>query len=339
MRRSTGLAVAAGCVVLAGAVVTIGNADAAVTGGDVDAGSAIASPCPAGAVFGDPLPSAAVTATKIVDGFNFLEGPVWDAGSGTLLMSNLQNAAGAEAVQAASILRFTPPATVQTFIADSGSNGLALAPDGSSILAATQDERNVSSFRLSDRARGVVVADFQGRAFNSPNDLTVRADGTVYFSDPSFQRGNRADEQGGRTGVFRVTDGVATLVDDTLTQPNGVVLSPDAKTLYVGADDGIFAYPVAADGSTGTRTKLAALATPDGATIDCAGNLYWASFDDGKVHVLDPQGRELGTISAGRNTTNVAFGGDDRRTLFITSGETGNFGLFSVRLNVPGFPF
>lgn len=335
MRRSAALAFSTVSVVLAGVALSVSTADAAV------------SPCVPGAVFGNPLPAPALTATRITDGFNFLEGPVWEAASGSLLMSNMQNAAGAERVQASSILRFTPPSTVQTFIAGSGSNGLALSPDGSSLLAATHDQRSVSSFRLSDRRRGVVAANPAGRRFNSPNDLTTRSDGTVYFTDPSFQRGNRADEQGGRTSVFRVKAGVVSLVDGTLSQPNGVVLAPDEKTLYVAgnAANAIFKYPVAADGSVGTRTRFATVAGADGATVDCAGNVYWASFNDGKVHVFNPAGVKLGTISAGRNTTNAAFGGADGRTLFVTSGTQssggapGNFGLFSIRLNVPGAPF
>lgn len=169
----------------------------------------------------------------------------------------------------------------------------------------------------------------------------MRDDGTVYVTDPSFQRGDRDDEQGGVTGVYRIDDGRVSLVDGTVRQPNGIVLSPDGRTLYVGGnlDDTIFAYPVAADGTTGARRVFARMDGPDGATVDCAGNIYWASFDDGEVHVFNPAGQELGTVSAGRNTTNAAFGGPDGRTLFVTSGRTGDFGLFSVRLAVPGSPF
>ncbi|HYN97487.1 MAG TPA: SMP-30/gluconolactonase/LRE family protein [Pilimelia sp.] len=330
MRRSTGLPLLGAAVALLGGLLVVPRADAA-----------IGSPCVPGTAYGNPLPATAVTATAIRTGFPFLEGPVWHAASGTLLLSEMRNATGREAVQPASVLRFTPPATVETFIAQSGSNGLALSPDGSTLLAATHDQRTVSSYRLSDGGRGVVAANFGGRRFNSPNDLTVRADGTVYFTDPSFQRGNRADEQGRRTGVYRVKDGVVSLVDGTLAQPNGIVLSPDERTLYVGGggSNAIYAYPVAADGSTGARRTFASVRSPDGATVDCAGNIYWASYNDGRVHVFDPAGRVLGTIAAGRNATNAAFGGADGRTLYVTAGTAGNFGLYSVRLNVPGSPF
>ena len=112
-------------------------------------------------------------------------------------------------------------------------------------------------------------------------------------------------------------------------------------TLYVGAygENKIYRYPVQAGGGIGSRTPFASIAGPDGATIDCAGNVYWASGGDALVHVFSPAGAELGTIASSRGTTNVAFGGDDRQTLFITSGPTGDSGLYSVRLGVPGYPY
>jgi gluconolactonase len=145
----------------------------------------------------------------------------------------------------------------------------------------------------------------------------------------------------GKTGVFRVKDGVVTLIDDTIRQPNGIELSPDGHTLYVGgnATGKIYQYPVNADGSVGARRDFAALSGTDGGTIDCAGNVYQATYGDGKIHVFSPTGAALGTISAGANATNAAFGGPDRQTLFITSGSPANFGLYSVHLNVPGWPY
>jgi gluconolactonase len=298
--------------------------------------------CPAGGEHGPPLASPTTTASRLFGGRAFLEGPVWVADRGHLLMSDMRAATGPQRVQPSTMLRYTPSsAAVETAIAESGSNGLALSPDGQSILAATHDQRSVSRYQLADLSREVVAADFQGAAFNSPNDVTVRSDGIVYFTDPDFQRGGRADAMNGRTSVFRVSDGTVSLVDDSLRQPNGIALSPDGGTLYVGAygENKIYSYPVRADGSTGTRTQFASVAGPDGATIDCAGNVYWASGADGLVHVFSPAGAELGTITSGAGTTNVAFGGDDRQTLFITSGRTGDSGLYSVHLGVPGYPY
>ncbi|MCA2219554.1 SMP-30/gluconolactonase/LRE family protein [Jidongwangia harbinensis] len=297
--------------------------------------------CETGTDPGPPLPGTALSASRIQGGFQFLEGPVWVADPGYLVVSDLRAATGAEQVQPSTIHRLAPPAAPETFIAASGSNGLALSPDGQQIIAATHDNRALSAYRLSDRSRTVLAADHQGRAFNSPNDVTVRADGVVYFTDPSFQRGRRPDAMGGRTGVFRVANGQVTLVDDTVRQPNGIALSPDGSTLYVGAfnENRIYAYPVQPDGSTGQRTVFATIASPDGVTVDCAGNVYWVSHNEGRVHVFAPTGATLGTISTGRQATNAAFGGADRRTLFITAGQTGDYGIHSIQLGIPGYPY
>jgi len=205
----------------------------------------------------------------------------------------------------------------------------------------------VSTYDLATGERATIAANYQGNVFNSPNDVTVAENGTVYFTDPNFQRANRPDQMSGKTGVFRITNGVVALIDDTIRQPNGIELSPDGKTLYVGgnASGKIYKYPVNADASTGPRSDFASLGGTDGGTVDCAGNVYQVTFGDGKVHVFSPAGQPLGTISAGRTATNVAFGGPDRTTLYITSGtpssggNTGNFGLYRIRLNVPGWPY
>ncbi|MEU5783439.1 SMP-30/gluconolactonase/LRE family protein [Micromonospora lupini] len=299
--------------------------------------------CPTGGVYGSPLPSSSLTATKIRSGFNFLEGPVWVADGGYLLFSDMAPGTGPYNVQPSTIRRFTPPSTFDTFISNAGSNGLALSADGQQIIAATHDQRNVSAYRLSDRSRSTVAANYQGRAFNSPNDVAVRSDGVTYFTDPNFQRGNRPDQMNGRTSVFRVSNGQVSLVDDQLRQPNGIALAPDGATLYVGAysENKIYKYVVRPDGSIGARSVFVNyIGGPDGVTIDCAGNVYWAAGGDSLVHVYSPTGIQLGTIRPGfSGTTNVAFGGPDRQTLYITSGPWGDSGLYSVRLNVPGYPY
>jgi gluconolactonase len=297
--------------------------------------------CDAGTPDRPPLPGTALSAARLVGGFSFLEGPAWIAGAGQLLVSDMGPATGAQQVQPSTIHRLAPPARAGTFVTASGSNGLALSPDGQQVIAATHDNRTVSAYRLADGSRTVIASGYQGRAFNSPNDITVRADGVVYFTDPSFQRGRRADEMGGRTSVFRVADGQVSLVDGTLRQPNGIALSPDGRVLYVGAysENRIYAYPVQPDGNTGARTVFASIATPDGVTVDCAGNVYWVSNSEGRVHVLSPAGTELGTISSGAGATNAAFGGPDRRTLYITAGRTGDYGIYAIDLGVPGYPY
>ncbi|WP_433200534.1 SMP-30/gluconolactonase/LRE family protein [Dactylosporangium sp. CS-047395] len=296
------------------------------------------SACPATG----PLPAASMAATLVRGGFAFTEGPVWVADPGYLLFSDLQRATGAQGVQPSTIWRYTPQSTFERFITDAGSNGLAVTADGTRIVAATHDQRSVSAYSLADRSRTTVAAGYNGQVFNAPNDLTVAADGTVYFTDPNYQPGNRADGMGGMTGVFRIRNGRVELVDGGLRQPNGIALSPDGRTLYVAAmgTNQIFTYAVGTDGSLGPRTLFTSLSGPDGVTVDCAGNLYWASNPEGTVHVYAPNGTQLGRISVGRATTNAAFGGPDGRTLFITSGTpSSGAGIYSVRLNLPGNPY
>ncbi|MEU8128807.1 SMP-30/gluconolactonase/LRE family protein [Micromonospora sp. NPDC049049] len=325
-------------------------AGAAVAAAHVSAHAALAGPpgappgaCPTGGSYGSPLPASTVTAPRIQGGFTFLEGPVWVADGGYLLFSDMTAGTGPYNVQPSTIRRFTAPATFDTFITNAGSNGLALSADAQQLVAATHDQRSVSSYRLSDRARSTVAPNYQGRAFNSPNDVAVRSDGVVYFTDPNFQRGNRPDQMSGRTSVFRVSNGQVSLVDDRLRQPNGISLSTDGTALYVGAysENKIYKYAVQPDGSIGARSVFVNyIGGPDGGTIDCAGNVYWTSGGDSLVHVYSPAGTELGTIRSGNSgTTNVAFGGPDRQTLFVTSGRWGDSGLYSVRLNVPGYPY
>ncbi|MET8525941.1 SMP-30/gluconolactonase/LRE family protein [Micromonospora sp. NPDC005172] len=351
MNRRTTISVLAGlCLAVSAAPVPAG-ATARMSGtAQVNAHAALAGPpgtppgvCLTGAGSGSPLPSSSLTATKIRSGFTFLEGPVWVADGGYLLFSDMAGGTGPYNVQPSTIRRFTPPSTFDTFIANSGSNGVALSADGQQLVAATHDQRNVSAYRLSDRSRSTVAANYQGRAFNSPNDVAVRSDGVTYFTDPNFQRGNRPDQMYGRTSVFRVVNGQVSLVDDQLRQPNGISLSPDGSTLYVGAysENKIYKYAVQPDGSTGARSVFVNyIGGPDGGTIDCAGNVYWTSGADSLVHVYSPTGTQLGTIRPGfSGTTNVAFGGPDRQTLYITSGPWGDSGLYSVRLNIPGYPY
>ncbi|MFG1764591.1 SMP-30/gluconolactonase/LRE family protein [Micromonospora parva] len=342
------LAVLAGlCLAVTTTTVPAG---AAVHAAQATAHAALAGPpgappgaCPTGVSYGPPLPASTVTAPRIRGGFTFLEGPVWVADGGYLLMSDMTAGTGPYNVQPSTIRRFVPPATFDTFVADAGSNGLALSADAQQLVAATHDQRSVSAYQLSDRTRSTVAANYQGRAFNSPNDVAVRSDGVVYFTDPNFQRGNRPDQMSGRTSVFRVSGGQVSLVDDTLRQPNGISLSPDGSALYVGAyaENKIYKYVVQPDGSVGARSVFVNyIGGPDGGTIDCAGNVYWTSGRDSLVHVYSPAGTPLGTIRPGNTgTTNVAFGGPDRQTLFITSGPWGDSGLYSVRLNIPGYPY
>jgi gluconolactonase len=232
------------------------------------------------------------------------------------------------------IWQLTPPSTVREFLPGSGTNGLAVRPDGG-LVGAAHDVQGLVLIDAATGAKTVWVDSYQGDSFNSPNDLAVRSDGTVYFSDPRHQLGSRTSETG-MTGVYRVTpQGEVSVVDATMNNPNGVALSPDASTLYVGEENGqIWSFSIASDGTTSDRQAFASVPTPDGMGVDCAGNLYVAAHNEGVVHVLSSVGTELGTLRVAPSATNVAFGGADHQTLYISAGRR----LFSLPMNLPGFP-
>ncbi len=258
----------------------------------------------------------------VQDGLMFLEGPLWR--EDVLLFSD---------IPASTIYALTPPDDVAVFRMPSGqSNGLASLPDGR-LLAAEHENRRVSV----TEADGSVVAfaeRFEGGRFNSPNDLVVRSDGTVYFTDPPY--GLTGARELDFNGVFRVDpDGVITAEQrgSIDSRPNGIALSPDETVLYVDDTDAavVRAYDVAADGSTsGERVVASGLPNADGMTVDERGNLYVSTTDG--IAVLAPDGTRWGTIEVPEVPANVAFGGADGRTLYITA----RTGLYAVRLSVRG---
>ena len=294
--------------------------------------------CGAATSFPSPLPpSGSRTAQRVgSERFGFLEGPVWIADLGVLLFSDINMSGGNAMGPPARIRRLTPPMTFDVFAESGNSNGLAWF--GGSVFAASHDIQSLSTFDPTTGARTDLKVRYQGKRFNSPNDLAIRSDGTIYFTDPDWQLGARTSEIG-KMGVYRVppTAGgdmrAAELIEDGLDKPNGIALSPDERTLYVGSrGNEIWKYTVAADGSVSGRTKFAEVGPSDGMTVDCAGNLYVTS---GTVEVLAPSGMKLGDITTAEGPTNVAFGGADAKTLYITA----QTGLYSIVLAVPGAPY
>ena len=168
----------------------------------------------------------------------------------------------------------------------------------------------------------------------------MRSDGTVYFSDPdAFQSPQPVPQTKPR--VYGVSPaGVVSVVDETIGEPNGVTLSLDETTLFVDGDAGLFKFAVMPDGSVGPKTPFGAgtYTGSDGMVMDCAGDLY--VVDGGNVVVLDPTGAELGRIAVTgvQSASNVAFGGADHETLFITTLDA-NPGVYEVAMGVPGMPY
>jgi gluconolactonase len=228
---------------------------------------------------------------------------------------------------------------VSTAFEDSGSNGLAVDAQGRLVVASHKDKalmRYTMDGNPADGKRTPIAQRYQGQVFNSPNDIAIAADGTIYFTDPDYQK---TAAPGGQpvTGIYRVAlDGKVTLVDGSRKNPNGIALSPAGDVLYVNASDGLLkAYPIVNGVPGAGRDLVKGLAVADGMTLDCHGNLYITEHEVKRVRVFSPQGKELATIRVDANVTNAAFGGADGKTLYLT----GAGALWQVPLQVTGAPY
>jgi gluconolactonase len=254
------------------------------------------------------------------------EGPVWVGGAdGHLFFSDVPG----NAIYAWDGKRTTPflaPSGYQGFpipttLREAGSNGLALGRGG--LLLADSGTRAIVRVDLATRQRTVIVETFEGKRFNSPNDLVLARNGDIYFTDPPF--GLTGVQQSPLreltyTGVFRLTpDNRVHLVADNLS-PNGIALSPDNRTLYATDSSGWVAIALDASGMpTGQRPFVASAsvggARGDGMKADSAGNI-WTSGRGG-IYVFSPEGRHIGFAPIAGRVSNCAFG--PGRQLYVTN--------------------
>jgi gluconolactonase len=223
-----------------------------------------------------------------------------------------------------------------------------LDPTGGGRLVACESNGNNRRVTRSDTqllGRNPIATTFNGSQFNQPNDVIVRGDGNVYFTDPCYG----CDPDGGqdKEAVYRLAPGAAVDGAERLafdfTKPNGIALSPDGNTLYV-VDNGtnrLLSSKLKMDGTLdGTFAKVADTDGGDGMAVDLNGNLYVAATAG--VLVFDKTGKSLGIVTVPQGSpSNCTFGGSDMRTLYITSNNGGGnaaTGLYSIKLNVPGLP-
>ena len=326
---------------------TQGGSTPGGTGG-TQGGSNGRFPCPAVAAGTNPVPSGA-TATPIAgvppadtfnnnnNDFKILEGPVWYKDA--LYLSEIKNGM---APPPSRVLKVTSTGTVSVAIPPemAGTNGLATDAMGRLLGANHTLGAIVRLDPTGAAAPTVIVGTYGGSRFNSPNDLTVRSDGNIYFTDPQHQAGSTRMTQ----RVYRVAPGAstATIVQDNANGPNGITLSVDENTLFVshGPDaGGIDKYPIMADGSLGTMANLTTSFNSDGMAIDCAGNLY-LSQQSKIVIISSTTGQMVAEIPVSdvQATTNTAFGGPEHKTLYITA-LGNNAKLLKIELSVPGLPY
>jgi gluconolactonase len=269
----------------------------------------------------DPLEG--IGAVELVaNGYQFTEGPQWREAQGDLLFTD---------IPATTIYQYKPGGGAPTvFRMPSGeSNGLAIDKNGS-VISAQHNNHMIA------RDGVEIVSIFENNRLNSPNDVVVASDGTIYFTDPPYGKPDNVNAQP-FNGVYRIAAGdmvTAEYRGSTSSRPNGIAISLDGKTLYVAdtQDANVWGYPINADGSLGTRTiYVQTTGSPDGLAIDTLGNLFVATRSG--IEVYRPDG-ERGIIAVPMQPSNCAFGDADHKTLYITARTA----LYKVRLANAGDP-
>ena len=264
---------------------------------------------------------------KVAGDFQFIEGPIWHP-DGFLLFSD---------IPADTIYKFAANQQVEVFRRPSGkANGNTLDKAGR-LITAEHSNRRIS--RTETDGKIIELVDqYEGKKLNSPNDLVVKSDGSIYFTDPPYGI-NKEQEELGFYGVYRLTtDGKLTLLVKDIVLPNGIAFSPDEKKLYVNNSEAgyIAVFDVNSDGTVSNQRVFAQLkdpgknGVPDGLKVDVEGNVY--STGPGGVWILSPTGELLGKISVPETATNLAWGDDDRKTLYITGSKS----LYRIRLKIAG---
>lgn len=296
---------------------------------------------------------------RVASGFNkWTEGPVWIPG-GYLLFAE---------IPANNIVKWTPGHGSSVFMHPSGyegtkpyngpepgSNGMTLDADGRLVVAG-HARRNIWRLEsMSSSAQITVLADsYQGKRLNSPNDIVCKSDGSVYFTDPPYGLRTQDDKDPEKqlriNGVYRIPNArqqkagsppdrnKLQLLIENLGRPNGIAFSPDEKFLYISdsGDRVWMRYDVAADGSLHNGSVFLsakgdkAPGGPDGVKVDREGNLYGAA--PGGVWIISPRGKHLVTIHVPEVVGNLAWGGANGKTLYITASTS----VYSIPLNIEG---
>jgi gluconolactonase len=261
---------------------------------------------------------------KLAGDFVFTEGPASDA-DGNVYFTDQPNDR---------IAKWSVDGKLTTFMQPCGrSNGLCFDDKGN--LWACADEKNELWCIDAAGKQTVILKDYQGKLLNGPNDLWMRPDGGIYFSDPFYKRNywKRGPMEQDKQCVYYLAPDRKTLtrVADDLTQPNGLIGTPDGKTLYVTdiAAKKTYSYDIQPDGALANK-KLFCEMGSDGMTIDNEGNVYLTNT---RVVVFDKTGKQIEEIKIPeRWVGNICFGGKDKQTLFITASK----GLYAVRTRTKG---
>jgi gluconolactonase len=273
---------------------------------------------------------------QVATGFTFTEGPIWNHSERCLYFSDMPGDVRRKWSEAEGVVEVMRPSNK--------CNGMTYEAGGTLLVC---EHRTSSLVREHpDGTRETVASHFEGKELNSPNDVTVRSDGTIYFSDPWYGRmpvfGFERERDLGFQGVYKIAPGGGepelVVGRDEYEQPNGICFSPGESLMYINDTPGAFikVYDVNEDGSLangrmffeGVGSGIIEEGIPDGMKCDERGNI-WVTGPGG-VWVISSDGEHLGTIEVPENTGNLTWGGDDWHTLYIPSSTS----LYSIRTTV-----
>ena len=267
------------------------------------------------------------TVRTLAENLQFTEGPVWYGGkNGYLIFSD---------IPANKLLKWQPDTGITVF-RDPSYNANGNTVDGKGRLVTCEHGGRRVSIAKADGSPDTLVGSYDGKKFNSPNDVVVKSDGTIWFTDPDYGLAGRQKEQGGNF-VYRFdpSSGKVTVLVRDFDKPNGLCFSPDEKRLYIADSGGprhIRVFDVKRDGTLNDGTLFARIdrGGPDGIRCDAEGRIWSSSGDGAQVFTAD--GKLIARVKLPQAGANLCFGGPDGRTLFVTARN----GLYVVETKVKG---
>jgi len=274
--------------------------------------------------------SAENSLEQVVTEFDFVEGPIWLASEGCLLFSD---------IPANVIYQWDMHHGTRPYRRPSGnSNGLAV-DTLRRLIACEHGNRRVTRANLHSEVVESIATHYQGKRLNSPNDVVVKSDGAIYFTDPPYGLASLDEQELDFQGVYRLdpNSGQLTLLVDDFDRPNGLAFSPDERILYINDSNRqhVRAFDVQADGTLDNGRLFTVLdpevgpGVPDGLKVDTEGTMYVTG--PGGVWIVSATGEQLGIILVPEVAANLAFGDEDGRTLYIAASTS----IYRIRLTCP----
>lgn len=273
--------------------------------------------------YGQNLISAGAKVEKLAGDFGFLEGPISDA-HGDIYFSDIPER---------TIFKWTNGRGVSVFKSDvPGCNGMFFDGDSNLVVCGNGEGQNVWKTDIENGSIDILVSDLNGIKFNGPNDLWINKKGGIYFTDPRYGERDESLPKLNTQSVYYIhpENGKILEVISDYKRPNGIIGTPNQKTLYVADIIGgqVYAYKFKKDGTLKNKTLFASEVC-DGMTMDEQGNVY---LTNSNVKVYSPKGEKLLEIDVPERPANVCFGGPDRKTLYITA----RTGFYAIKMNVAG---